>query len=291
MHWSCKSTGSKVPSAHIRPVGALGFAGICRRRGEAWDNRTHTIEEAWFRRKETYVDEECFLFGSRALGGNADELSAACCSSFQLKSTPEEFEEPGLHPSPCASPYRSELSSGAACCCRGLCCTSARFLPLRLLWPPRAKVPNLFCIACFRSGPRRSESARLAAGTDAAHTLCALRCWTLLTQPLPAPRRLPYGSLRLWACATMTVSSRRALSLHACVTARDVSRALRAATAAPLRCRAQVCEVAGILLNIVAPRLLERGVGVLRADVGREVLLVEGDAPLLAANRPPLDRH
>jgi hypothetical protein len=25
--------------------------------------------------------------------------------------------------------------------------------------------------------------------------------------------------------------------------------------------------------------------------VGREVLLVEGDAPLLAANRPPLDRH
>ncbi len=148
-----------------------------------------------------------------------------------------------------------------------------------------------FCIACFRSGPRRSESARLAAGTDAAHTLCALRCWTLLTQPLPAPRRLPYGSLRLWACATMTVSSRRALSLHACVTARDVSRALRAATAAPLRCRAQVCEVAGILLKIVAPRLLERGVGVLRADVGREVLLVEGEAALLAANRPPLDRH
>jgi hypothetical protein len=47
MHWSCKSTGSKVPSAHIRPVGALGFAGICRRRGEAWDNRTHTIEEAY----------------------------------------------------------------------------------------------------------------------------------------------------------------------------------------------------------------------------------------------------
>ncbi len=34
-------------SAHIRPVGALGFAGICRRRGEAWDNRTHTIEEAY----------------------------------------------------------------------------------------------------------------------------------------------------------------------------------------------------------------------------------------------------
>ena len=70
-----------------------------------------------------------------------------------------------------------------------------------------------------------------------------------------------------------------------------VSRALRAATAAPLCCRSQVSEVADILLKIVAPRLLERGAGVLRADVGHEVLLVEGEAVLLAVNHPPLDRH
>ena len=56
-----------------------------------------------------------------------------------------------------------------------------------------------FCIACFRLGPRRSESARLASDTDAAHSVRALLCWTLLTQPLLAPRRWPCCSLRLWA--------------------------------------------------------------------------------------------
>ena len=70
-----------------------------------------------------------------------------------------------------------------------------------------------------------------------------------------------------------------------------VSRALRAATAAPLCCSARVGKVAGILLKIVAPRLLERGAGVLRADVGDEILLVECEAVLLAVNHPPLDRH
>ena len=49
--------------------------------------------------------------------------------------------------------------------------------------------------------------------------------------------------------------------------------------------------MAGILLKIVAPRLLERGAWVLRADVGHEILLFEGEAVLLAVNHPPLDRH
>ena len=63
-----------------------------------------------------------------------------------------------------------------------------------------------FCIVCFRSSLRCSESAGLAADTDAAHTARALLCWMLLTQPLPAPRGLPCCNLRLWAYSCFLTS-------------------------------------------------------------------------------------
>ena len=49
--------------------------------------------------------------------------------------------------------------------------------------------------------------------------------------------------------------------------------------------------MADILLHIVAPWLMDISAGVLRADVGHEILIVEGAAVLLVVNHPLVDRH
>ena len=70
-------------------------------------------------------------------------------------------------------------SSGAARCFRGMCCTFARFLPLRLLWPPCAKVPSLFASRAFGQvcdAPNRRDLPRTQTRLKQYLRYCAGRC-------------------------------------------------------------------------------------------------------------------
>ena len=93
-----------------------------------------------------------FQVPGAALAGKAPLASsclckvASSCQSIAWLKSQAGTRHP-RHP-PCASPDRSELSSSARCC-RGMCCTFARCLPLWLLWPPRAKVPNILASRAF----------------------------------------------------------------------------------------------------------------------------------------------
>ena len=107
------------------------------------------------------------LFGSRAHERKADELSAAFCSSFQLKSPPGEVKEPSVR---VTIPLRAQQRS---------CLLLPRaVLHFRTL-PPRAKVPNLFASRAFgqiRDAPNRRDLPRTQTRLTQYARYCAGRC-------------------------------------------------------------------------------------------------------------------